>query len=235
MKIKSLVFVFILLIVSSCNGQNKELTMDKITEEILKLVHTYSETPVYSMQMSKQGCKLIVEMKNNVDLRLSENTGTSTMFPLNFMIAKSGRQTVIIKIYPKDGDAYITKYAHANVAIYNAPNKNSGLDEYKKIAEFTLPQGLEEKKLPYYEHTIEFMAEVPFDYAQELVQAKKLKDIPDIEQRVVNKYEEVRAMCERYDALGYNELKIHQSALVYNTTYTSIEEIKEQEKKINLV
>lgn len=227
----SIFFLIMMMLVSSCKGQEKEQQMDKITEEIIKLVHQYSTTPIYSLQMSKQGCKLVVEMENNVDYRLVENNGESIMIPLNVMITKSGKQRLKVKIYPKEGDQYITKYAHVQINIYNAPNKNSSLKDYAKIAEFTLPQGLEEKKLPYYEHAIEFMAEVPFDYSHELEQAKKLKDIPDIEQRVVKKYEEVKAMCERYDALGYNELSIHQSALVYNTTYTSIEEIKEQKKK----
>ncbi len=230
-KINNLLSVLILLLMTSCKGQNKELTMEKITEEILKLVHSYNTTPVYSMQMNKQGCKLIVEMEDNLDYRLTENTGTSIMLPLNVMISKSGKQTAIIKIYPKEGDPYITKYAHAKITIYNAPNKDSGLKDYKKIAEFTLPEGLEEKKLPYYEHTIVFDATVPFDYAKELNHSQNLKNIPSIEQKVVKKYEEVRNICEQYDFIKYNELLIHNSGLVYNATYTSVEEIKKKESK----
>lgn len=229
-RINKLISSFLILLLISCKGQNKELKMEKITEEILKLVHTYNTTPIYSLQMNKQGCKLIFEMENNVDYRLSDNSGESIMIPLNAMITKSGKQVAKIKVYPKDGEDYITKYAHIQINVYHAPDKNSSLKDYKKIVEFTLPQGLEEKKLPYYEQSIEFNANVPFDYSKELEQSENLKSIPNIEQKIVKKYEEIKMLCEQYNAEKYNELSIHSSALVYNTTYTSSNEIKEKGK-----
>lgn len=215
-----------MMLISSCKGQEKEQQMDKITEEIIKLVHQYPTTPMYSLQMNKQGCKLVVEMENNVDYRLVENNGESIMIPLNVMITKSGKQRLKVKIYPKEGDQYITKYAHVQINIFNAPNKNSSLKDYAKIAEFTLPQGLEEQKLPYYEQSIEFEANVPFDYSRELNTATDLSKLKDIEEKVLKKYNEVREICEKSDIIAYNKLSIHSSALVYNTTYASIEEIK---------
>lgn len=226
----SIFFLIMMMLISSCKGQEKEQQMDKITEEIIKLVHQYPTTPMYSLQMNKQGCKLVVEMENNVDYRLVENNGESIMIPLNVMITKSGKQRLKVKIYPKEGDQYLTKYAHVQINIFNAPNKNSSLKDYAKIAEFTLPQGLEEKKLPYYEHNIDFDANIPFDYSKELNTATDLSKIKDIEEKVVKKYNEVREICEKSDIISYNKLSIHSSALVYNTTYTSIEEIKNSQQ-----
>lgn len=215
-----------MIMISSCKGQEKEQKMEKITEEIINLVHHYPKTPVYSLQMNKQGCKLVVEMENNIDYRLIENKGESIMIPLNVMITKSGKQSLKIKIYPKDGDQYLTKYAYVQVNIFNAPNKSSSLKDYAKISEFTLPQGLEAQKLPYYEKIIEFEANVPFDYSKELNVSADLSKIKDIEGKVLKKYNEVREICEKSDIVAYNQLSIHSSALVYNTTYTTIEEIK---------
>ncbi|MFC3361559.1 hypothetical protein ACFOG5_00020 [Pedobacter fastidiosus] len=191
-------------------------------------VKTYSETPVYTVQMNKQGCKMVLEMQDNVDYRMVENNGESMMLPLNAMITKSGPQTAIVKIYPKDGEEFISKYAHVKLTFYHAPNKNSRLSEYKKITEFELPAGLEEKKLPYYETKIQFAATVPFDYSKELVEAKDLKTVPNIEQKAVQKYNEIRNACENLDSLAYNKYLVHSSALVYNTTYTSTEQIEER-------
>lgn len=219
-----------MMLISSCKGQKKEQQMDKITEEIIKLVHQYPTTPMYSLQMNKQGCKLVVEMENNVDYRLVENNGESIMIPLNVMITKSGKQRLRVKIYPKEGEQYLTKYAYVQISIFNAPNKNSGLKDYVKIAEFTLPQGLEEKKIPYYEHNIDFDANVPFDYSEELNTATDLSKVKDIEEKVVKKYNEIREICEKSDIISYNRLSIHSSALVYNTTYTSVEEIKNSQQ-----
>ncbi|WP_128414345.1 hypothetical protein [Chryseobacterium sp. Leaf394] len=204
--------------------------MEKITEEIISLIHQYPTTPMYSLQMNKQGCKLVVEMENNVDYRLVENNGESIMIPLNVMITRSGKQRLKVKIYPKDGDQYLTKYAHVQINIFNAPSKNSSLKEYVKIAEFILPQGLEAKKLPYYEQNIDFEAHVPFDYSEELNTAMDLSKIKGIEEKVVKKYNEVREICENSDIIAYNKLSIHSSALVYNTTYTSAEDIKNGQK-----
>lgn len=219
-----------MILISSCKGQEKEQQMDKITEEIIKIVHQYKTTPMYSLQMNKQGCKLVVEMENNTEYRLVENNGESIMIPLNVMVTKSGKQRLKVKIYPKEGDQYLTKYSHVQVNIFNAPNKNSSLKDYAKIAEFTLPQGLEEKKIPYYEHYIDFDANIPFDYSKELNTATDLSKVKDIEEKVVKKYNEVREICEKSDIIAYNELSIHSSALVYNTTYTSIEEIKNSQQ-----
>ena len=222
----SLISLFVMMLVSSCQGQEKEKKMEKEKEEIINSIHSYSTTPVYSLQMNKQGCKLVVEMENNVDYRLTENRGESIMLPLNVMITKSGKQTLKIKIYPKDGDQYITKYAHVKINIFNAPDKSSSLKDYKKIAEFTLPEGLESQKLPFYEHTIDFDAKVPFDYSKELDKAVALNKIPNIEELVVKKYNEVRTICEKSDIAAYTSLSAHSAALVYNATYTDIQEVK---------
>ncbi|MBP2616012.1 hypothetical protein [Chryseobacterium jejuense] len=198
----------------------------QIKDAAINSIHSYSTTPVYSLQMNKQGCKLVVEMENNVDYRLTENRGESIMLPLNVMITKSGEQTLKIKIYPKDGDQYITKYAHVKINIFNAPDKSSSLKDYKKIAEFTLPEGLESQKLPFYEHTIDFDATVPFDYSKELDKAVALNKIPNIEELVVKKYNEVRTICGKSDVAAYTSLSAHSAALVYNATYTDIQEVK---------
>jgi hypothetical protein len=212
-----------------CQAQNDKKTMEQIISDIKSQVKTCSETPVYTVQMNKQGCKMVLEMQDNVDYRMVEDNGESMMLPLNAMITKSGPQTAIVKIYPKDGEEFISKYAHVKLTFYHAPNKDSRLSDYKKITEFELPPGLEKKKLPYYETKIQFAATVPFDYSKELVEAKDLTSIPNIEHEVVKKYDEIRKACEKLDSIAYNKFLIHSSALVYNTTYTAPDQIEERE------
>lgn len=105
---KNLYLLFFLINIGAFGCSN---IYGQIKDAAISSIHSYSTTPVYSLQMNKQGCKLVVEMENNVDYRLTENRGESIMLPLNVMITKSGKQTLKIKIYPKDGDQYITKYA----------------------------------------------------------------------------------------------------------------------------
>lgn len=223
------VLILIQALSIGCRAQNDKKEMEQIIIDIKSQVKTYNETPVYTVQINKQGCKLVLEMEGSVDYRMVENNGESMMLPLNAMITKSGPQTAIVKIYPKDGESLLSKYAHVKLTFYNAANKNSGLTDYKKITEFELPAGLEEKKLPYFETKIQFNATVPFDYSKELAEAKDLKSIPNIEQKVVQKYNEIRKSCENLDSIAYNKFLIHSSALVYNTTYTAPDQIEERE------
>ena len=218
-----------------CQAQDDKKEIEQIVNDIKSEVQNYSETPVYTAQIEKQGCKLVLEMVGNVDYRMVENNGESMMLPLNAMITKSGSQTAIIKIYPKDGENFLSKYAYTKLIFYYATNKSARREDYKKLAEFELPAGLEEKKLPYFETKIQFDATVPFDYNRELVEAKDLKSIPGIEQKVVQKYNEILKACENLDSIAYNKFLIHSSALVYNTTYTAPDQIEEREKSGSLL
>ena len=236
--IKTSIYLVLMMLITSCQEKENEQKIEtstssgkgNVTEEIISQVHNYSSTPMYSLQMNKQGCKLVVEMENNVDYRLVENNGESMIIPLNAMITSSGKQTLKIKIYPKDGEQFLTKYAHVQINIFNAPTKESGLKDYKKIAEFTLPQHSEAQKLPYYEQSVDFEAIVPFDYSKELASAADLSKIKNIEDLVMNNYKQVKEICEKSDVTAYNKLSIHSSALVYNTTYTSTEDIKKDQQ-----
>lgn len=218
-----------------CQAQNDKNEMKQIVNDIKSEVKNYSETPIYTAQIEKQGCKLVLEMMGNVDYRMVENNGESMMLPLNAMITKSGSQTAVVKIYPKDGENILSKYAHVKLIFYYAANKSARQADYKKLAEFELPAGLEEKKLPYFETKIQFDATVPYNYSRELVEAKDLKSIPDIEQKVVQKYNEIRKACENLDSIAYNKFLIHSSALVYNTTYTAPDQIEEREMSGSLL
>lgn len=218
-----------------CQAQNDKTEMEQLVKDIKSEVKNYSETPVYTAQIEKQGCKLVLEMVGNVDYRMVENNGESVMLPLNAMITKSGLQTAIVKIYPKDGENFLSKYAYAKLIFYNAANKSARRTDYKKLAEFELPAGLEEKKLPYFETKIKFDANVPYDYNRELVEARDLKSIPGIEQKVVQKYNEIRKACENLDSIAYNKFLVHSSALVYNTTYTAPDQIEKREMSGNLL
>ena len=113
--IKTSIYLVLMMLITSCQEKENKQKIEtstssgkgNVTEEIISQVHNYSSTPMYSLQMNKQGCKLVVEMENNVDYRLVENNGESMIIPLNAMITSSGKQTLKIKIYPKDGEQFL--------------------------------------------------------------------------------------------------------------------------------
>lgn len=224
---KHTLFLLSLLLCLSCQAQNKEVNMEDLIQKKLALTENYEHRPLFSAQLNKTACKMIIEIEDSRDYRLTENIGESMMLPLNIMMLKKGKQRLKIKIYPRDGEEFLTKYATASVTLYRAPDKKSSMKEYEKLGEFELPIDIEQRKLPYYETMLEFEADVPYDYQIELDKAKDLTKISDIEKRVVKKYNQLREMAIDFDENGYLKERLHSSGIFYNTLYANTyEEIK---------
>ena len=75
-------------------------------------------------------------------------------------------------------------HATASITVYCAVDKNSEMGDYKKLVEFELPADIGSQKLPYYEASLAFEADVPYDYQNELDRASDLTEIPDLEKKL---------------------------------------------------
>ena len=215
----------------SCGQENQEKQMEEIIQQELALTQNYTHRPAFGAQVTKNGCKLIIEVEGAQDYRFIDNNGQSTMLPLNVLLFNAGKKNIIIKVYPRDGEDYLSKYANASVTIYRAANEDTSLKDYQQIAEFNLPQGLEEQKLPYYEAKLMIDVDVPFTYDQELAASVNLKNVPNIEQKIVEKYNQIRTICINRDEIVYHREFLHSSGIVSNTTYeNTYEEIKNSYK-----
>ena len=215
----------------SCGQENQEKQMEEIIQQELALTQNYTHRPAFGAQVTKNGCKLIIEVEGAQDYRFIDNNGQSTMLPLNVLLFNAGKKNVIIKVYPRDGEDYLSKYANASVTIYRAADKDTSLKDYQQIAEFNLPQGLEEQKLPYYEAKLMIDVDVPFTYDQELAASVNLKNVPNIEQKIVEKYNQIRTICINRDEIVYHREFLHSSGIVSNTSYeNTYEEIKNSYK-----
>ncbi|WP_237276257.1 hypothetical protein [Tenacibaculum ovolyticum] len=201
--------------------------MEEIYELELDYVKDYGYRPIYTCQVNKSGCRLILELDGSVDYRFTENNGESMMLPLNHMLICKGKQKAIVKVYPKKGDEILTKYAHVDLTFYYAEDKDINLKGYKKEVVFKLPEGLEDKKLPYFESVIEFDVNVPYDYTAELDNSKDLKNIKNIEFLIVKKYNSLRELCINFNQVEYARQALHQFGKVSNTMYNNtLDEIK---------
>ncbi|MCG8814166.1 hypothetical protein G1K66_12970 [Tenacibaculum finnmarkense] len=65
-------------------------------KEIFLNFNKYDNRPVYSCQVNKNNCRLIIEVEGSTDSRFIENNGESMMLPLNPLLIKSGLQKVIV-------------------------------------------------------------------------------------------------------------------------------------------
>ena len=220
-------YCFMCFVLLACQAQDKKVDMDKLIKAELALTEKYEHQPLFGAQLNKTGCKMILEIEGGEDYRLTDSTGESMMLPLNYMLLKKGKQRLLVKIYPRDGEEFLTMHATASITVYRAAGKNSEMGDYKKLVEFELPADIGSQKLPYYEASLAFEADVPYDYQKELDRASDLTEIPDIEKKVVNKYKELRVMGMNCDENAYSFDVIHKSAITSNTLYLdTYDEIK---------
>ena len=230
---KKLISLFLLsCFLFSCGQENQEKQMEELIQKQVSLTQTYNHRPAFGAQVTKNGCKLIIEVEGSTDYRFVDNTGQSTMLPLNLLLLNAGKKNVIIKVYPRDGEDYLTKYANASVTIYRAADKDTSLKDYQQIAEFNLPQGLEEQKLPYYEAKLMIDVDVPFTYDQELATSINLKNVPNIEQKIVEKYKQLRQLCIEFKEFELHDQLLHEAGKYFNVLYNNTyEEISKNMKK----
>jgi hypothetical protein len=78
--------------VSGCKPQNQEKQMQEIIQQELALTQTYTHRPTYGTQVNKNGCKLIIEVEGAQDYRFTNNTGQSTMFPINVLLFDAAKK-----------------------------------------------------------------------------------------------------------------------------------------------
>jgi len=170
--------------------------MNKYIDEILQQVITYHDKPMYSLQVNKNGCRMLVETNDmppgTTDVFFGK--GESMMISLNGNILKSGRQNIKLKIFPRYGEEVISGYAHIEVKLYYNSNKDSSFNNYECLAKVTLPADIVEMKLPYLELNIPFEAKVPYDFSSRLDNAVDLKNIPGIETMLLRKYEDKKSL-----------------------------------------
>uniref|UniRef100_UPI00046A49EA hypothetical protein n=1 Tax=Marinilabilia salmonicolor TaxID=989 RepID=UPI00046A49EA len=90
----------------------------------------------------------------------------------------------------------------------------------------TLPQYVLDNGTQYWDTTITFQAQVPWNHSHRLENAVDLRTLPDLEERVLRKYEELRQFLVNCDITGYieedAERGIHYMERLYISDYSKI-------------
>ena len=139
-------YCFMCFVLLACQAQDKKVDMDKLIKAELALTEKYEHQPLFGAQLNKTACKMILEIEGSIDYRLTDSTGESMMLPLNYMLLKKGKQRLLVKIYPRDGEEFLTMHATASITVYRAAGKNSEMGDYKKLVEFELPADIGSQK-----------------------------------------------------------------------------------------
>lgn len=187
----------------------------------------HEQQPMYGLQVDKMGCRLSVLINDETLGDYFDKGGYSATETINGHIVKSGQQSIKVIIYPREGMQFIDDLAHIELALFYVKHKGDPMDTYQTIAKIELPKDLKDKKLPYFEITANFEANVPWDYSAFYNDLLDLRKVPDIEKKILNTYTKVRDMIVNNDQEKYLSFRLQHKKLEYEPFYMSKDEVKE--------
>lgn len=149
---------------------------------------------------------------------------------LNNYILKSGMQNITVQIYPKEGDEFIADNADVDLKLLYAKDKDDGVNTHLNIKKAELPEDIGKNKLPYYEIKIPFEAKVPWDYSKNLENAQDLSKIPDINEKILEKYKNLREMLVKGEGLSFlKEIENRELKAISYLYFTKNEILNDEE------
>lgn len=209
-----------------CNGQTKNNNMGTTLKEQMA---SYTSKPVYYVEYSSSGCLVDIRI-NDSSVQKDYNPGAvgGAVITANTAILKSGKQKVTVKLIPYRDETLITEKEPFTMRIGYKDFMDSSGDEGRPwhwVMEMP-PIVMPEEGLPYYEWSGEFEAKVPYQVVG-WSDCIDLREIPDIEQRVVAKFNEFRQL---YIDGKYDELKRLQYSKHYELAVMLYEDENDIEK-----
>ncbi|TWP28481.1 hypothetical protein ETU09_06040 [Apibacter muscae] len=229
MKTKIIVLLLSLFWNLSCSQNTTNY--QEIRKEIETAVPVPPEKqPVYYAPVYSSNCRWEVRVNDVLLWNFAAKIGdiTNVDIPLNFNILNTGKQKIQIKIFPLEGSEKLGEYATFRIRGEHYPDKRN-LEKYNSFLSFELPRE-QTKDLPYFEKTFEFDAQVPYQLVG-WTKSKDLSKVPDLEQKVLKKLNELKAGIEKYDdALYLNAIKKRETEkyICFYATKKAIEEDVEE-------
>lgn len=224
---KTIMMVLLLILSVYCHAQPKtakemeqEITrIEELIKQRLQMVKTYSEKPAYYLQINKAGCRLLVRVDDiPIGHHFTKNDSQSMLYPINDILFGSGKHTVSIQVYPCTGEAEVTKNASVNIKVVHYKEKLVGMPE--TLVELDTPEDIGTKKVAvYYADSISFNATLPFDHKRILAEAKDLRNVPDLEKKVLEHYNKVRQMMIDGKYYEYERMRLATTWVLTDMDY----------------
>ena len=209
----------------SCGQAQK--TDKQIIQETMQAIEVpkqYKQEPAYYVGIYSSHVKWELFINDTQAFDHYQGKITSPIVPLNYNILGSGKQKITFRIYPPNGQAVLGKYASFRMRLYYRKNFRDKEIPEIHILNFELPYE-QTKDLPYFEKSFEFEAEVPYQMTG-WTKSKDLTKVPDLEQKVVKKIEELRTILENKDTEAYFQAVMPKLKEKFICLYATQQEIE---------
>ena len=168
--------------------------LDGLVAKIGRQVIKYDQQPVCWVEIDKSGFHMVLLEVNNIPLAYAYTGQQEFRIDLiNPYIETSGEQGLRIRAYTTRGYFFRSGDRMPTVRIGYSPDKRQGDAEPKYLTDYiTLPDSILDTGTQYWDTTITFQAQVPWDYSDRLARATDLRTLPNLEEQVLKKYEQLR-------------------------------------------
>ncbi|QYN44234.1 hypothetical protein GYM75_04905 [Gilliamella sp. ESL0441] len=231
---KKLINVFLLscFLFSCGQAQKTDKQIIQETMQAIEVPKQYKQEPFYYVGIYSANIKWELFVNDVQMFAHYQGKITSPIVPLNYRILGSGKQKITFRIYPPNGQAVLGKYAAFRMRLFFNKNFRDKEDPEIPILNFELPYE-QTKDLPYFEKSFEFEAQVPYQMTG-WTKSKDLTKVPDLEQKVVKKIEELRTILENKDTEAYFQAVMPKLKEKFICLYATQEEIENylQEKSL---
>src|SRR5690554_6078319 len=166
--------------------------LDGLIAEIAQEVDDYEDQPVYWVDIHSGGLvKTLLEL-NGIPFSYAYTTRYNEFRVdlINPLIEKSGEQQLKIRVFHDrgldEGDYFFLRVGYAP-DIRQRESQPQYLTDSIKV-----PAYAQDWLTVYWDTTITFQAQVPWDYSERLARATDLRTLPNLEEQVLKKYEQLR-------------------------------------------
>ncbi|GAO30413.1 hypothetical protein [Geofilum rubicundum] len=166
--------------------------LDGLISEIAQEVDDYEDQPVYWVEILGSGIvKTLLELNGIPFSYAYTNPFTDYRIDLiNPLIEKSGPQQLKIRVFDERGLEYSTNLF---LRVGYAPDIRQRESQPQYLTDsIKVPAYAQDWLTVYWDTTITFQAQVPWDYSERLARATDLRTLPNLEEQVLKKYEQLR-------------------------------------------
>ncbi len=209
--------------------------LDGIITNIAQQVKHYDKQPLYWLEAENTGGPYMLFEINGIPLSyaFTKRQPDHRIDYLNPYIEKSGKQTLKIRAFASENASFEKRWYKMSVRIgYGADKRELDAAPEYLTDIITLPDYVLDNGTQYWDTTITFNAEVPWDHSDRLVNAVDLRILPDLEERVLRKYGELRQYFVNCDIAGIYEVTKERIIYKKESLYkTSLKDLKKDTEK----
>ncbi|WP_146697794.1 hypothetical protein [Geofilum rhodophaeum] len=166
--------------------------LDGLIAEMARKVDSYEDQPVYWVEIHSGGLASTLLELNGIPFSYAYTTRYNEFRVdlINPLIEKSGEQKLKIRVFENagldDSDYFFLRVGYAP-DIRQRESQPQYLTDSIKV-----PAYAQDWLTVYWDTTITFQAQVPWDYSERLARATDLRTLPNLEEQVLKKYEQLR-------------------------------------------